>query len=315
MNDSPENNPRRNEKVSRRSAVRALLFLVVALVAASSAAFLLTRYLDARTAAMRVPTVKVVVADADLPIATIVSESSLKVVDWPAGSAPQGIATDPKQLDGRVVHERIAKGEPVLLSKLATPEAGYGLASLLAPGQRAMAVKVDEVVGVAGFLHPGDHVDVIVTMRPSDSGSAPFVSKAVLQNLKVLAVGKELEHRGRELEKATLVTVATLEVDEEEAERLALAAAKGHVVLVLRPSNDDELVETQGVVPGALLGAPPPSSETRVVAKSEPRPTRRAVRHARPATAPAAAEPGQVVEILRGDLFEKRDFARKEAKP
>jgi pilus assembly protein CpaB len=302
------------ERAPRRSGLRAAIFLAFALVAAVATALVLTRYLEARTAAARVPTVKVVVAALDVPLATALRSEALKVVDWPAASRPERAASDPAPLVGRVAITPILKGEPILEAKLASSEAGNGLAALLPEGMRAVAVRVDDVVGVAGFLHPSDNVDVIVTMKPRDDGESPTVSKIILQNIRVLAVGKEVTHAERNVEKTIAATVATLMVDSEQSERLALASTKGKILLSLRSRLDLADVESDGITPPVLLAGAP--VVTRVAAEAKPPPPARAAsrsrRSAQPrvVTVPPAAEANQVVEVIRGDLFEKRDFQK-----
>jgi pilus assembly protein CpaB len=299
-----------------KGRLKALIYLSVAVVAALGTAVLLTRYMDTRIAAVRIPTEKVVVAVADLPIATTLRADVLTVVDWPIASRPDGTVADPAELEGKVVNVSIGKGEPILRSKLASGEGKSALSTVLPSGMRAVSVRVDDVVGVAGFIHPGDHVDVIVTMSPQ-TGSAPPISKIILQNIKVLAVGKELESRTRDLQKPVPATVATLMVDSEQSERLALSASKGQILLALRSGIDEEVVATSGVAPQALLGSTPSRQEPEKAEKVDR--NRGPSRTRRPAVAkaaPAATPPrdSKTVEILRGDLFEKRDF-HKEGNP
>jgi pilus assembly protein CpaB len=171
---------------------------------------------------------------------------------------------------------------------------------------RAAAVRVDDVVGVAGFIHPEDRVDVLVTIRPDN---AEPTAKVILQNVKVLAVGVQVDVEAKNRGKAIPVTVATLLVSPEQSEKLALASVQGKVLLTLRSWADQGQVATSGVAPSALLaeGArrPPP-----------PEPPKRPAEHHRPhheeklAQAPAPASAN--VEILRGDRFEERKFESKE---
>jgi pilus assembly protein CpaB len=285
------------ERKERRGTVRAVLFLALALAAALGSAFLLTRYVDARTAEARVPTAKVVVAAVDLPPGSEIRAESVRVVDWPEASRPEGAFASPEEVVGKVAAAPVARNEPLLPVRLAGSDAGAGLAALLPPGMRAVAVKVDDVVGVAGFVHPGDSVDVIATLRP-EGGAGQSSAKVILQRIKVLAVGKDLDH-GKAQDKAVQATVATLMVDADQSERLALAAAQGKILLTLRGGGDVEIVATRGITPAALLAAP------------DGAPAARPGRAARAAT--AKAEPGpkpEVVEIMRGDLFERRDFAK-----
>lgn len=295
----------------KRSGARAMIFLALALVAALGTAVALTRYLEARTAAVRVPTTKVVVAAFDLPLATALRAESLKVVDWPTASLPDRASSDPAKLVGRVAIAPIFKGEPVLEAKLASSEAGSGLAALLPAGMRAVAVRVDDVVGVAGFVHPGDHVDVIVTMKPLEGQSAP-ISKIILQGIRVLAVGKDVSQAAKG-DKAVNATVATLMVDSEQSEKLALASTKGQILLALRSRIDLEEIATAGVMPPELLAADDsvraiPAKAATPAAPAHPRPRFTTVR--KPAVEHAPAVDKQTVEVIRGDMFEKRDFQK-----
>jgi pilus assembly protein CpaB len=301
------------ERRKRRIPVRGIILLTIAVVAALSAAVLLTRYMDARVAAARVPTSKIIVADVDIPVATPIKAEWLKAVDWPASSRPEGAVSDPATIVNQVAIVPINRGEPLLPTKLVVGGAARsGLATLVPEGMRAVAVKVDDVVGVAGFIHPGDRVDVLVTMQPRDQ--APFVSKIVLQNIKVLAVGKDIEHRGKDAREAVPVTVATLMVTSEESERLALSTDKGHILLALRGLGDEEFADTRGVTPPVLLlTSVPESTEKPVVAGPSRVRVRREI--ARNVAPPAETKEKQTIEILRGDLFEKRSFEAQEKRP
>lgn len=303
-------------KRPRKRVFRAVALLALAGTAAVLAAMLLTRYMDMRTAGARAATAKVVAAAVDIPATTPIKREWLTVVEWPVSSRPEGVAQDPTTLVDRVPLVTISKGEPVLASKLAEPGVRGGLATLLSEGTRAVAVRVDDVVGVAGFIHPGDRVDVVVTMQPKSD--LPWTSKVILQNVKVLAVGKDVQVKGKDAEKAVSATVATVMVTPEESEILALAATKGKLLLTLRGFGDDEVAETPGSSPLALLAnvkrdAPAPSAapvKPTVARVRKPVPQRRVVASAEP----AGTLRRQVVEILRGDKFEQRDFGKEEAR-
>ena len=286
---------------SRRYGLRAALFLAVALVAAVGSALLLTRYMEVRTAASRVPTELVMVAQADIAVGTELRAEILRAVEWPAASVPEGAFKDAQALEGKMVAVRVYKGEPILAALLAGADAGKGLSALLPPGMRAAAVRVDDIVGVAGFIHPGDSVDVIVTMR-AEGGSGVPAARVILQNIRVLAVGKDLDVQTKTLEKALPATVATLLVTAEQSERLALAATQGKLLLTLRGSADTEIVETKGASPSGLLAVQTPA----------PRPAPRVAPRATPA--PTPPKPREVVEVIRGDLFERRDFQKEVAR-
>jgi pilus assembly protein CpaB len=255
--------------------------------------------MEARTAAARVPTETVMVALMDLPVGTELRADQLRAVDWPASSIPEGSFRDAKDLEGRMVAVRVYKGEPLMPALLTGNEAGKGLSALLPPGTRAAAVRVDDIVGVAGFIHPGDSVDVIVTMR-TEGGTGATAARVILQAIKVLAVGKDLDAQIKGGDKAVPATVATLLVTADQSERLALAATQGKLLLTLRGSLDKEYVETKGVSPNSLLAATQPLPPQAPVA----------AKVARAPRVEAAPRPNQVVEILRGELFERRDFQK-----
>jgi pilus assembly protein CpaB len=248
-------------KVVRKIRMRAIAFLVFALVAGGIAVFLVKGYMDrARAAAARpaIDIVTVVVTTMDLPIATTLAPEHVVLVHWPANHLPEGVFYDTKDVLGHSISESMFAGEPVFQLRLIDPENGRGLAALLPPGKRAMAIKVNQVVGVAGFVNPGDFVDVLVTVSPDEETSKalgremkiPRLSKIILQNMKVLAVGQHLATDGR---KPVPVPVVTLEVDVQQAERLALATQYGKIQLTMRSRLDTEPVETEGITPYALL--------------------------------------------------------------
>ncbi len=291
----------RREGGSRRSASRALVFWSMALVAGAGAAGLLKWYLDKRQAAAPVLS-EIAVAAIDLPLATTLKAEHIAMVAWPRNARPPGTFGDAKDLVGRVLLAHMVQGEPLLVSKLAAREAGSGLAALVPKDMRAAAVRVDDVVGVAGFIHPEDRVDVIVTIRPAQAQAEPE-SKVILQNVKVLAVGKQIEVEDKNRGKALPVTVATLLVTPEQSEKLALAATQGKLLLTLRSFTDEQEVPTAGVIAADLLQgkravAEPPK------AKTEARPVRRS----RPDKVAQAPSSKDTVEILRGDRFEERKF-------
>jgi len=256
--------------------------VAVSLVAAIGSALLLTRYMDARTAQARLPTRPVVIAAVDLPVGAELRPENLAVVAWPASSVPAGAFQDPKALEGKTVASRIYRAEPLLAAKLVG--AGNGLSALLPTGMRAVAVRVDDVVGVAGFVQPGDTVDVIVTIRAD--GGIVASSKVILQAVRVLAVGKELDTRAKG-DKVVPATVATLMVDAAQSEWLALAAAQGKILLTLRSATDTDVVATKGITPSGLLArgegavpTPPPPSRPRPPWGRSRRPPRRPPRSA-----------------------------------
>jgi len=313
---------RASESSARRTGVRAVAFWGVAIVAGLGAALLITRYLDRRTVSSSTPTSKIVVAAMDLPLATRLRPEQLRMADWPVTAMPPGAIRDVKEAVDHILTSRVLEGEPLLPGKLAARDAGNGLAALIPSNMRAIAVRVDDVVGVAGFIHPDDRVDVIVTIHPVKPEGSEATSKVILQNVKVLAVGKELEVNERNRNQATPATVATLLVNPEESEKLALSASEGRLMLTLRSWTDNQAVITGGMNASTLLTDS--STKPREAVVVAPTPVRRAVRVAQAAPPPpAAAAPApqaaqarkDVVEILRGDRFEERKFDAKDKQP
>jgi pilus assembly protein CpaB len=289
-----------------------LIFTVIALGAGGTVAVMLKSYVD-RHGTRQVPMGGLVVAATDLPLATTLQPQHLTVAPWPAGALPEGAFGDPRELVGRVLLTKLVKNEAILSSKLLSRDSGSGLAALLPENTRAVAVRVDDVVGVAGFIHPDDHVDVIVTMRPDRGGET--ISRVFLQNVRVLAVGQDLQLDDQKRNRAVPVTVATLQVTTEESEMLALATVQGRLLLSLRPWAEKVQVATLGVAPTQLLGpARQPDSEHAPVSRKGSE--RSLARVATPppvqtAMLPPSLPANDTVEILRGDRFEQRKFESK----
>ena len=319
---------------ARRSGSRAVLFWAVAATAGLGAALLIARYIDHQTVTIAAPVAKIVVAAVDLPMATRLKAEHLKTVEWPLSALPPGAIRDPKEVIDRVLTSHVVTGEPIRPAQLAAKDAGNGLAALIPAHMRAMAVRVDDVVGVAGFIHPDDRVDVIVILRPQKPADAEPTSKVILQNVKVLAVGKEIEIADQARRQASPATVATLLVNPQQAEKLALAANEGRLVLTLRSWTDTAAVPTVGSnassllsEAGALLGLVDPAArpdgaeggETQSAAQGTARAAagvrkRRSLAAARAAAAKGApSKDRETVEILRGDRFEERRFDPKAA--
>ncbi|WP_394831307.1 Flp pilus assembly protein CpaB [Pendulispora rubella] len=308
---SSEGNLAKAPPRSRGTRGRAIAFMAIALLAGSASAWMVVRYVGRHAASgPSIPMTRVVVAAADIPAAAKLTPELLKVVDWPEGSQPRGTFDQLDPLSNRVTGAAIVAGEPIVEARLAPKGAGPGMASLIPANMRAMTVPVNEVVGVGGFIHPGDLVDVITTMQESmgawtGTGQPEFRSKIVLQSIRVLAVGQRL---ASESDKPEQVPVVTLLVSPEEAERLALASTQGKLQLTMRSPSDGDDAETSGVSPRELLGsvkmapAPTASASSAPVVAHAHRPSR-APRPLAVAAAPAKTE---VVEVLRGDRVEQK---------
>ena len=238
------------------------------------------------------PTQPVVVAAADLQLGAEVRKEDLQVVQFPAGQLPEGTFSKPEEVIGRGLIVPVVKNEPILKAKLASKEAGHGLPPVIPEGMRAVSVRVNEVVGVAGYVLPGNRVDVVATASPTDA-RADMTSKVVLSNVQVLTAGTRME-QGQDQSKPVQVTVVTLLVYPEQAERLALASTEGKIQLALRNPLDQGAPITPGIKTAGLMG---------IVAA----PARQSAGASRPRagqpvtqTVPAFA-PLPTVEMIRGD--------------
>ena len=232
--------------MNRKKVLTVLFFAVLCAAVATYLALAFLRQPAGPTvaAASELSVTDVVVAAKDLDLGTVLTEEHLKVVDWPAEAMPNGYAGSPVEVIGRGLLMPMSGNEPILVSKLAPKEAGGGLSIIIPPGMRAMSVRVDDVVGVAGFAGPGSRVDVVVTLTGASTEQDP-ATRLILQNIRVLAAGQTIQ-RDIQGEPQT-VPVVTLMVTPEEGEVLALAATEGQVQLALRNALDLEEVETSGV--------------------------------------------------------------------
>ncbi len=204
---------------------------------------------------------KVVVAATDISIGQKISPEMIKLADWPAGSVPSGAVSDPARLEGRVARADLQRGEAVLEPKLAPQGSQGGLSAVIGEGRRAITVRVNDVIGVAGFALPGNYVDIIVnTQKDGERTRDQYISKIVLERILVLAVAQEVS---RDETKPKVVNAVTLEVTPEEAEKIDLARSVGTLSLVLRNQIDPNATTTAGATKASLLGP----SEAKVVEK------------------------------------------------
>lgn len=236
---------------------------------------------------------KVVVAATDIPLGGKILPNMLNTVDWPRGSIPDGAFHDMQQLQDRVVKVGVLRGEAVLEGKLAPVGTKGGLAAVIAPGKRAMTVRVNDVVGVAGFALPGNYVDVVVNAQQEQNGKTEEsrqISKTVLENVLVLAVAQEAD---RDETKPKVVSAVTLELSPEDAEKLDLARSVGNLSLVLRNQIDKDPTSTAGITKHQLFGTPEPTpAPVKVAAPAKP-----VMQRARPAPQPSTAT---CVEVIQG---------------
>jgi len=272
------------------------MVFVLAIGAGGALAFGTYNYLQnaPATRTVSIPTRPVVVAAADLDVGAELRREDIRIIDWPANGVPANAFSDPKDVIGRGIVLPLIQNEPILPMKLASTEAGSGLPPAIPPGLRAVSVRVNEVIGVAGYVLPGTRVDVVATVSPTGQ-SGDMTSKVILTNVQVLAAGTKIE-RDTDRNKPMPVSVVTLLVDPEEAERLTLASTEGKIQLALRNPLDKTMPATRGIQPKALLGFAAPV-KTAVA--------RQQIASGKTTQAPVVVVPpppeAPTVEIIRGD--------------
>lgn len=245
----------------------------------------------------------IVVASQRLAIGTRLEEKHLSTVSWPEDSKMEGSFRSVQEVIGRGVIMPMFPNEPVLESKLAPQGAGAGLTTAIPEGMRAVSVKVDDVIGVAGFVLPGTRVDVILSGSPVKNREVE-VSKVILENVEVLAAGQNVERDSDG--QAQKAQVITLLVTPEDSQKLALAASDGHIQLALRNPLDLEEVDPKAVRKATLYSqpAPPPKPKAPVRRRAEPA--------VAPAPAPAPAPERRFeVELIQGSQRETLNFKQK----
>src|ERR1700749_814031 len=234
---------------------RLFVVLAGATVFGLVAAVAVSRYLSSAQAFTRDMNA-VVIAKGDIALGTKLEAGHLTAVQFPKDATPEGAFESAEKLVGRVVVVNVAPREPVTDFKLAPEGSAAGLSSVIPEGYRAMTVKVDDVVGVAGFARPGALVDVVVVIEPSGArlNNQGPISKIVLSNIKVLAAGQNIDQPKNDDREAQQAKAVTLQVTPEQAEKLALASSEGKLQLVMRNSIDQNDEQTQGVDKRTLLG-------------------------------------------------------------
>jgi pilus assembly protein CpaB len=272
--------------------MRMTLVLLLALAAGGGLAYGTYSYMqNVQVRTLSMPTKPVVVAAADLELGALLRPDDVRVVEWPASALPAGAFTTPDEVVGRGLVMPMIQNEPILPMKLASKEAGSGLPVVIPEGKRAVSVRVNEVIGVAGYVLPGYRVDVLATASPSEKRE-DTTTKLVLSNVQVLAAGTKME-QDTEQGKPVSVNVVTLLVTPEESEALTLGATEGKIQLALRNPLDKGTPVTPGIKPASLLGQ---------VAAARPPAARGTARTSRPvATVATVAAPEPTVEIIRGD--------------
>ena len=225
---------------------RPWFMLILALTSGVVAALLALRYLRERTTPLMAAEPRranIVLSARSLPVGAVITERDLKVVSWPGDAVPSGYIRSVNDAVGRGIITPVAENEPLLASKISTKDAGGGLPIIIRDGMRAVSVRVDEIIGVAGFVLPGTRVDVLLTLSKNDK-RPQSITKTLLQNVQTLAAGQSVQ-RDKEGKPQT-VTVITLLVSPDDAELLALAAKEGQLQLALRNTLDTLPVSTSG---------------------------------------------------------------------
>jgi pilus assembly protein CpaB len=285
--------------------------LIFAFVVASVASLLLYRLLLNRPQSAKAApaTAQIVLATRDIEMGTVLKEEDVKLSDWP-GAIPTGAAAKAQDVVGRGVTAPIFAKEPVIESRLAAKGSGGGLAAMIPPGMRAVPVRVNDVVGVAGFVIPGMRVDVLISgSKPAGDVGLGTITRTLLQNLEVLSAGTDFKKDPEG--KPVQVQVINLLVTPEQAELLSLASAQTQIQLVLRNPLDHDVTKTPGTALALLFNG------GKLRAESEAPPKPRAPRVASvgprmPAPVPEAApkkETPFVMEIISGTKKAEQKFA------
>ena len=251
---------------------RLVTILLCAFLVAAGCAFVVNRMIGNQLHAVARPaTTRVIAAADDIKLGTVLTASNLTTIEI-AGSLPKGAILKPELAIGRGVVSNLYQGEPILDSRLAAVGAGGGLAATIRQGMRACAVRVDEVVGVAGFVTPGMRVDVLISGTPPGVANAIEGSRVrtLLQNLEVLSAGTDIQKDSEG--KPKQVQVVNLLVTPDDAELLSLASQQTHIQLVLRNPLDTEIAKTSGTAIGNLFGDKPDAPVTHVAVKAAPKP-------------------------------------------
>jgi len=274
---------------------RIFAVLAIAILAGGGLAYGTYNVINSQSpaAAAPAPTQPVVVAAADLPLGAEIKQDDVRIVNFPKGQAPEGAFTKTSDVIGLGVLSPLVRNEVVIPGKLASKEAGVGLPPVIPDGMRAVSVRVNEVIGVAGYVLPGNRVDILATASPTDAHQ-DTITKVILANVQVLTSGTRME-QDQEKGKPMQVTVVTLLVFPDQAERLALASTEGKIQLALRNPLDKSAPETPGIKTASLMGMVKAPAQT---------PVRQTAKMNVPApvttTAPVAAM-FPTVEVIRGD--------------
>jgi pilus assembly protein CpaB len=287
---------------------RFISVLVFAFIVAAGASLLLYRLMAARVPAKgATPTTKVILAARNLELGTLIRDPDVKVGDW-SGNPPPGSVLKKEDVVGRGIIAATYEGEPLLESRLAPKGAGGGLAAMIPSGMRAVAVRVNEVVGVAGFVVPGMRVDVLISGTPPNGAAGMgSLTKTMLQNIEVLSAGQDFKKDAEG--KPVSVQVVNLLVTPEQAEQLSLAINQTTIQLILRNPLDTQISKTTGTALGLLYGQiARPTPQAAPVAPSRPRPKQAAAPPPALYMAPPPKPQPFVIEMIHGNKKVEQKF-------
>ena len=259
------------------SKAAAFLVLAIAVLSGLFASAAVVKYMQQQKkteTAAAVPMTALVIAKEEIPAGTTIRSEHIDLVERVAEAAPPGAIKNKNEVVGRMVKSAIYKDEVIVEKRLVEPGSAGGLPALIPNKQRAFTVRVDETISVAGFIRPGHYIDIVTTVDIDyDGAGRETISKVILQNIRVIATGKEIERKDEN--RAKVVPTVTVLVTLEQAERLALASNAGTVLLVLRNHTDKVEETTEGarltsLIPNVHQGLEPP--EPVVFTEIEPLP-------------------------------------------
>jgi len=291
-----------------------MVFYVAVLVAAA-ATYGVYRAIEATKESNRIVTAQVVVAAEDIPEGHVIDRIALTTGQWPVQTLPAGSFNSVDSVVGRVTRVPVFQGEPIVPGRLAPAGTTGGLEIKIAPGKRAMSVKINDVAGISGLIQPNSRVDVLVNIRDDRVEKETQVAKLFMENMRVLSVGQQVT-RGDD-GKPINATTATLEVTPDEAERLAIAMGQGSIALVLRGYGDPDSIKTKGATSSDVLSQLREGMVVNLTPKHVDPP-----RHRSPAPPPPPPPPVIVqvaprspdsltVQVYRGSTMSQNRFVKK----
>jgi pilus assembly protein CpaB len=293
----------------------AVVFYAAVLIAAM-ATYGVYKALQATKESSRVITAPVVVASEDIPEGHAVEKNAVTTGQWPVQTIPAGAFTAVDSVVGRVTRVPVFQGEPIVPGRLAPPGTTGGLEVKIAPGKRAMSVKINDVAGISGLIQPNSRVDVLVNIRDDRTAKQMQVAKLFMENMRVLSVGQQVT-RGDD-GKPINATTATLEVTPEEAERLAIAMGQGFIALVLRGYGDPDSIKTPGATSTDVLAQLRDGQVIELTPKPDPPPRKRVAAPPPPPPPPPVIvqmppkpPDSLTVQVYRGAAMSQNRFIKK----